>query len=774
MTMLRIFMVSLGFLFAVALQAEPLAIRSGDHAKFSRLVIPLSSRIGWEVKHHDDTAILKIDNHADGFDTTKVFDWISNARIKAVENHVGTLRLSLGCDCDVAAFNVDGGYLVIDIAEKGQSIAPIIAKTETSAGGIKTDPVRIHSTILAAKAENKNSTKPMLPLILIPKNPSGVDASTQDGPIGLLMRSELEKHLLDDVQKRLARNFGNAATVGVLTPESSQTKNMLGIASRTTAPQEPALPLDQKPSTNPAASTSVFREQMRVTSSMDIPEQPGSVDTLSISAGLICPPAAEIEISDWSSTEDFTHQVSEARQKLFEEFDKVNEPAALKLAKIYLYFGFGIEAKRTLALSESLYENHPNLIELSEIIDHGHVRGSGNLYSLAACESDFALWGILAKTKTDHSSRINTDAALRALNKLPVHLRIPLAVELSKRLLSFGQNEAAATALRSIKRLSDPLPAEGLFASAQLDLAEGRTDAAHHSLETLSRENATPSPAALVALVKSKLEQKQPIPIEAAALVEAYAHELRDTEIGPEMQLTHVIALLRSGQFDKAFKAVEMLTGQSAKIDAEKMRRLFLAELTRSASDIVFLEYIFGQSDENIAQLEPDTILRAALRLQENGFAAAAQRVLSNLPDRPHNSRRQMLEANIALKLDQPQRAIAALLLEQDPAAGRLRVLAKIQANEGVISQKISAALGDDNEDGSADWLTDEWRGFEPPATPLFDPVARISAQPSLQIPASEGMLAKTSAVLEESASARAIIDSLLNDQELDISTEPE
>ena len=58
-----------------------------------------------------------------------------------------------------------------------------------------------------------------------------------------------------------------------------------------------------------------------------------------------CRKIADLDVSRWENEQDISTRIGELRSEIFGEFDKIDEAALRRLAKTYLYYGFGAEAK---------------------------------------------------------------------------------------------------------------------------------------------------------------------------------------------------------------------------------------------------------------------------------------------------------------------------------------------------------------------------------------------------------------------------------------------
>ena len=747
---LWVFAMACGLPFSA--MAAPIAVQSGEHGKFTRLVTPLPSGKEWSITQTGNEITLTIEDHNDGFNTTTVYDLIPRDRISGLVSDANTLTLTLACDCEVAAFLEKDRFVVVDVAAKDVTLAGSPVPHEV----VATAP-RMASAVPTPTRPTSLQVFPTLPPT------SQVTTSSLNFPQQVLDRPNLnnvEQEVLAEMQLRLVQELGTAATRGFLSPAPGrQTKTEQHVPmSDSIVPT--ALPASVEPALGVKAN-------VRISSSLDLPPgiNPGR-STLEI-AGLSCPPPGALDVSTWGTEQPFSEQLGAARDGLFNELDRLDHVAATRLAQRYLFFGFGAEARQILELDPALAQTQTPLLIMADILDEKPPRNASVLARKANCDPEVVLWATLAQPYPVTGAKPDTDAALRALNKLPVHLRQILAPALSQKLLAYGDEESAAFALRSLTRLPDQLQPAAQLAQAEISLHGGHIERGAAQLEDVAQENAAQSPVALIALVDARIGDQQPIDIDVANLVAAYAHELRGTELGPEMRRAHILALLKSGQFDKAFQTSKDLGGDEDTKSARELRAQLFRELTSTADDIVFLDHIFAQREADIALLPTRDLTALAARFLATGFPQRAESTLSHLPQQSLEPEQKILAARVAMALEKPNAAQANLLGTEGKEADSLRADAKRMAGEHEEAHVLYARTAQLQQAAETAWLAENWRGLTPAETPIFGAASSLAAQVNDLDIGINGMLARTVATLEESEAARQTLADLLNAKEL-------
>lgn len=733
-------------LVAASVQAQQLPVRSGDHPTFTRLTMPLSNTQDWRAERTERGVVISLPGFSGSFDTSTVFRRITQERVTTVAADGDMLRLQIACDCDATAFR-SADLLVIDIADRGTPLAgPAITNTSVEANNPTTEESYRAETSLPWIGRNS-------PFIDLPAPP---EQTAPENDNALSDRTAI----LDQVRENLAKRVATAASSGLL-ESSMQSPELYPIATPDITDR-----IDLQPRELPEAIKSPSLN-MRITSSMDLPLGFGDAVLGITNRGISCPSNGFLALEDWGDDTGFSAQLGPKRDALMNARDQLNTGAAEELAKLYIYFGFGAEALNSLRLDPEVASAHPELLTVAHIMEYGKAPSFNPLAPYTDCASDVALWATLSLHEFPSGTLIDTDATLRAVNNLPQHLRQIVAPALSAKLLAYGDADAAASAMRSIERIPEPSTPEAKMAQAGLAMDAGEPASA--LLEEVIETNTEQSPEALVELVKGKLAKDEPLPYEMATLVEAYAQELRGTEMGNQLRLTQIIALSQSHHFDEAFDALAALEpalSPQANID---LQDTVLNQLGTKADDLAFLEHTFAQADDTLSNLSHKTKLMLATRLMDLGFGAQVQKMIATIPDSPRIAERQLLAARAAIQLQQPFQAQAALIGIDDPAAALLMAQAKEMVGEYREAYEILTESNAIEQATQAAWLSDDWRDLTTPDTPEFGNVSAMS-QPKRD--PLEGPLGSADRALEESAAARTTLEQLLNDTAVQIAPE--
>ena len=95
-------------------QAQSVDIRSGDHDRFTRLVLTIPNGTDWQVRQSSTGYQLGLENTALEFNVGDIFDRITRSRLADVSGSAGQLNLALSCACHLDVFLFQPDMLVLD------------------------------------------------------------------------------------------------------------------------------------------------------------------------------------------------------------------------------------------------------------------------------------------------------------------------------------------------------------------------------------------------------------------------------------------------------------------------------------------------------------------------------------------------------------------------------------------------------------------------------------------------------------------------------------
>ncbi|MEP1767144.1 MAG: hypothetical protein ABJJ53_10975 [Sulfitobacter sp.] len=739
--------------FVTPVTAQQILVRSGDHSDFSRLAISLPKSQEWESQQVGEDIEFSLPGFTGSINIDSVFTRMQRDRISDIIVKDDRLVLTLNCDCNVSAFQ-EGQLLVVDVSDANhQAQGKVITQTKKRSLEHNVLPTR-NSVALPWIGANSPFAANSLDITSEFEKKPQIDAGN-----GL----PVQAGILQQTQQSLAEEIASAASIGLLesnTPILPSAPELSNLPAR--SPDIPPKPLPE--------AIEMSAGNIRLTNSMEMNPADVAPHFQTAATAQICPVEELFAIDRWGDSSGFSAQMGTARDALVDARDRLDDEAVKHLAQLYIYFGFGAEANETLRTSEFAQHAHPHLGVVAEILEHGSISGPNTLSQYTDCESDVALWASLSHASIPSGTSINTDAALRALNNLPKHLRIILAPELSDRFLQYGDAQPAAAAMRSIERLPNKQEPNALLAQADLKIESGSS--AEKLLEDLAESNTAESPEALIKLVEGKLARNEPLSQELADLVEAYSQEMRGTQIGNQLKQTQIIALSQSLQFIEAFTLLASLRASADKETYNRLNQAIIRQLSEKAEDVKFLEIAFSLQDSDVKAISTSTNLILSKRLLDLGFASKAQEILSHIGNAPQLEERQLLTARAALALHQPFQAQAALLSISGSEAQHLMAEAKEMAGSYREASEMFVASNSTEAATQAAWLSEDWRELVPPDDNRLGAITTLAEDYFAPTEEVLGPLAQANLALEESNKARNTLKNLLEDPSMQLTPE--
>ncbi len=758
------------WIFTSSAWAQALIVRSGDHEGFSRLVFRVPDDSQWTLENNAQNATIQISDFSEGFDVSRVFDLIGKRYISNINTTLNELSISFSCECIAEAYQQQNGFIVIDVSDY---------KTEDNLESFKKSPrdaMRLNNRKLRFRGiEGSLNSSPLFTFSepetqSVQKNPVPPTVQDSNSLASVLLDHSMELNqegsslnLLKRSHQDLANQIAKASTQGLLNANNYTFTEQESIDTGAVDVVDQSLSHD---GVEVGAKTPEMINNLRVTTSMDFPNDFKAPESSPASSGLQCLPDEKIELEVWGSDEPMAAQVAELREDLYSDLDRLNHDVAKRLSKLYLHFGFGAEARQVLEITNDLLNSAPVLMEISEIMEFGFSKNPTHLPAFQECDGDVALWAILSQKSVPTTSAVNTSAALRALGALPIHLRRFIAPELSRRLLNYGDEDGAAAALRSVSRRDEPLSGSGQLARAELEMSSGATDAARSTLASVVTSNEQHSAEALIKFVDSHLAADTQIDESVATLVEAYAFEMRNDPLGSELRRTYILALAKSGQFDASFREFNRRSIQQGDLENEdELRHTVINIMTETAPDVVFLENFFSDIVSNGPITNITTVKNVVNRLVELGFASEADSLIANSTGIDNTASLKIIRAKIALQLGRPSEAQAILFGVETPKANALKAIAKLQSADFDGARELFTKQGESNLSLISALMAEDWQYLSEQGTGAYSALAELSEHTIETDNENEGMLGRATSFVSESQNARQIVGDLLTEQ---------
>lgn len=550
-----------------------------------------------------------------------------------------------------------------------------------------------------------------------------------------------------EAQAALLRELSRAASQGLVEMEAPENRDP-PLGAPGTTPLAPVAGETHGTTRRPLAvhaETSVDRDTLSLSKRMPTTAEGGA-----------CLSDEALGIGTWGDDRPFAVQIAETRAGLVGEFDRPSPEQVLTLARLYLYFGFGAEARAALRSFDVSPRDGAILSDIGLILDGKPPGGSAYFSDMAGCDTAAALWALMAWPAPPPATEVETGAVVQAFSALPPHLRRVLGPGVSERLIAVGATDAARSVRNAIARMPSGDGHTLDMVTAQVDLASGNLAAGETRLGTLAGANGPLSADALILAVESRLARGEAVEPALADSAEALAFELQDGASGPVLASLQILARASTGEFDRAFAGWAGWP-RSAPDDlrAATATRLF-AMLAESADDRTFLVQYFRQR-RLVDWPAADLVLRLDLadRLAAAGFTGEVRRLLHG--EAGYTERGRALLARAALGEYDPVEAMAQVAGVASPVATEVRAEAMAMSGDHSGASAEFRALGQDARAG-----LEAWRGGNLPLASAFGPEPVRAALESLDHPPAAAALADSNFGVSELgplASARALVD---------------
>lgn len=732
--------------------AEPLMVRSGEHATFTRLVLPLPENANWSIENLPGNSRLLFEGFDKGFDLRYAFEIIPRTRLKALIARPSELVLQLSCACPVDTFIERSRFLVIDIFD-GPLLEAVADELPTSSEPAGTAPA------LSSLPSSDFAYGELLwsgnAAFAGPLQSGGAQQATESSKESeSLSTEEAEAAILSDTQERLLADFSSAVSNGLVQPKQT--------AASTDTEVGPEIEIYDSSAIAQEIALSP-ESQIRVTDSRDVPEN-GSLVNLATS-GAVCPNPESFDVAAWGTNGGFDKQIANSNLNLIDDLGRTNREQVLKHARLYIYFGFGAEAKQTLEMLPGLSAENPELVDLANIMEFGYSYEPDRLSRYADCFSNVALWAILADRNMSKDHDVNAKAALRALNLLPAHLKFFLAQKLSNRLLELGDKESAKIAIRSFERLEENASNSPTMANAKIADLQNDEDGFEEILKEIIDTQTTEAPEAIAAIVQNHVDQNTVVPADLALLAESYAFEFKDTQLGHKMLRTFILAATKSAQFEKVFDLLREGDEMSVfdEVTRSNLVSFVFSEFTKASNDTDFIKGVFRQVPYLGADIENEVLVDVAARMLRLGFAEQATFLLSKISPAFQSTDLRILNAGLFLISGQYNEGLMELDGLEGAEVSRLRAELMEMLGDNLEAASYFEEANMPERAVSSLWLSDEWSEAIAETTPIFGPLSQLNKQNATEGMSRENMLAKSGDAISLSSAARLALQNALD-----------
>ncbi len=745
----------LACLWGTVAQAETLRVITGEHADFTRIAVLMGSEIAVTLETQPDSVVLSFANGPHQIDLADVFRRIGRSRITDITSEGNNrLRVAMACPCTPVLGRGGPGVITLDIVDAGPKPVPDLSTPEVSLVSPEIRPPQMPQLrfggLPPAGGVAASAAKIALPLSPLPQ------AAIPDAH-----GTRLDPEMARGLQFQIAR----AASQGLLDPSN--------------VPEDALAP--DKPPPGPQVSRSRVTDPQMLTSRPGIqvrsdtnagPDMPNPSVLANLDRQTIgCLPADRVDVATWGEPDAFARDLGKMQRDVFSETGRPDAKAARLLARHYLFFGMGAEARAILASADLSGGQDMPLIALAQIMDNVNDDHSSVFDAQEYCNTPAALWAVLADPAPAVTAEAQIGAIIQAFTALPWHLKSSLGPVLVQRLRSAGNTETADTVLRIIKRATDESSPALQIEEAEVSLAADSEAEAIRLLRNVAEANGQLSPEALVRMIDVEIAAGRPILSETAMLAESYAAEYRRTPIADDLWRVNVLALAATDQFDRAFVLLSEPRPEEMRANSWSAT---LQNLTRQASDMEFARWAMNVPPEFQTILDPDIANAVADRLIALGFAAAAETFLAGRAEDDSARLRKTLRARAALLQNRPRRAEAELTGLAGADIDRLRAETRLATGDFATSQRLFRSIDATANEVEAAFLAGNWPRVSEVGPEGMAEFGALALEPAPIIPdlTEDEPLHIGRTLLSDSERTRAVIASLLNfvEQPVDLS----
>lgn len=524
-------------LLCLILMASPLAaqvaIRGGEHAEYTRLVIQLGDFD--EIALTQQARVITLEITKPNFDLTtrQTFDRIPRTRISDVDastsNNRATATIQLACDCPTAAYTLNDGVLVLDIYSESRT---------------------------------PNT----------PANASSIPIQTSYSTAGL----QSEQIYLDPVvnaQKDLLRQLTRAVDQGFLSLTSKEeTTAATDLPDINATMEQLAMMLEQSPG-------------LEVRTALD---RPGIVTATpdEDQSNRFCLPDKALDISSWETAEPFPAQLAALRSRILGEFDEVDIGALDQLVRLYVRFGFGVEARAMMTTFDFDIIDKNLLWDLSFLVE-GYIPNPTKFVSnLHGCPSFSGLWYLAGTPNPALPSNEDQVTIINALASIPSDMRSISGDLAVSHLIEIGRYEFANELHSLVARTGNIQSHRFELNSARLMLHSGRIAEGESLLQSLSTMPSVLGADAKVAFVNSLLDRGAVVSAAMRTELGALETLFRNTHIERRVDETLVRVAARNGDLDEALYRIDEFSREDGLDDFARAQRKSKLFLTATAETV--------------------------------------------------------------------------------------------------------------------------------------------------------------------------------------------
>ncbi|MDF2231228.1 hypothetical protein P2H44_01530 [Albimonas sp. CAU 1670] len=614
---------------------QQIRLRAGEHAEFSRIALDVPQLAEWSVERNGRLVTVLFPDRELLFETEQIFPQRRVSRVTSARSERGRdgtrLILSMSCACVAEAYEFRPGMLVMDIrAQPEETEAAQVQQIDAGAPDGQPNPQQGEdggsSTPASGGGGGGAHASSAMDALAIhrPEPPPATSGSVltpaSNGPTGQPQAVESaatppaaesptpqesassEAVAISEAQRRLLEQLARAADQGLVQfrdpggPDDPREARDDGHASADPAAPDPHAARDPHAPGAGADAPHAAEDQAQTAATPPGPDPEVQLDARTVwdrdrkpipRRALTCPDDALLDPEPWRRSAEFYDRMGELRMTLMKEFDRPDPRAALDLAWLQVGYGFGAEARQTLAEFVPEVREAALLRDLAHLMDDEPPAADGPLAQGADCPGRAGMWRLAAGMTPDAAALQDPawrESVLDAFAELPVRLRRRVGPPLVEELTSLGELDFADAARLRLDRAPGDHGAPWRLALGRLALARGEVERGETLLRDVSRTEGPEAAEAMLALADSLLGRRDTLPQDLVEDIALKAFEHQGTELGRRLLVAEILGRAGRDQLGEALEVIEteLFAGGARADDLEAALRAIL-ERARAA-----------------------------------------------------------------------------------------------------------------------------------------------------------------------------------------------
>ena len=686
-----------GLMLPVSAFAEAVAVVSGEHDGYTRLVFAISPDREWNLAIGQNFATLVFPAQNLEFEDDGVFARIPKTRLVSTHPEQGegaaVYRMTLGCDCEVSAFPYLDTYIVVDIADPPETsitapparhFAPVLSAATLPDGNnrppefVSWVPPRApyyvsspHRVNFPAQMDGVGLTPTQTPDA--PPNTSHTDVVQVAPEVATEIDQELQE-AVDAARNSLLQQLTLAADQGLLDLSGPVPEILQAVeAVHEVKPEEPPEVFKEPEGENQVLiQTAITRDALAARGGAN-PQNDH------------CPSPEDLDIASWGNGIEFFDELSNARRRLVREFDEPDFSEVEHLIRTYLRYGFGAEARSYLLEGGQNIAQHSLLLDLAAIVDGQTVQAGGPLSQAIDCDDMAGLWALIGAYPAVDMHIGDKPSIIEAFAELPPDIRRLVGPRLASAFLDRGFEATARQVADILERAPGDHGAEHELVIGNLMQVGGSTPEAGQAYQALAEDNSLVATDALIELATLGLTQDQSPPRHLLMDLGTSAKIWRGTQKGGELWRLEALWLAKQGREADAIDLIvaeiqhDRMNADILQETAEKILSVLSVSenLRNDYAEIVHTYIEFIPEDEEADKLR----LEIAAKLLFAGLPDYAIEILHPMLQRNELDATLMV-ANANIQAFRPEAALLLLNGVAGDAARKVRVEAYLGMGE--------------------------------------------------------------------------------------------